>query len=90
MDERIARLIPWAGGTLADLRWFEGLVGLDPWEMEEVEEWKLTYLGRYARQDADKLMEWEASRVDRWVDRISSFIKAESPKVTSDNETEWT
>lgn len=90
VDERLRRLIPWAGGGVAEIRWYEGMVGLDPWKMEEQEEWKLTYLGRYARQPAWQLEQWEVTRVDRWVARISDFLKAENPKVSRDAEQEWT
>ncbi len=89
VDARLRRLVLYGGGGLGEFRWYEGQLGLDPYELEELVEWQITYVGRYGRQSADVVERWEATRLDRWVNRISEFLKAENPKVTKDTEQEW-
>lgn len=85
---RLWRLGLHVGGE-AEFKFYEVFFGEDPAKMLRDIEWGLAYLGRYGRQPAKHVEQWEATRFDLWVSIISDFIKAENPKVTEKNETEW-
>lgn len=88
VNERLWRLALYAGGV-TEFRFYELFFMVSPFKLLDDLEHGIAYLGRYGRQSADAIDQWDVPRFELWVEIISEYIKAESPDVTRNAETEW-